>query len=317
MQATPVTPVRQSSRSNLCGCFSQSVWDPVTNGEEWLFLLDLLPEEDQKQVELFRFKDDQKRALLSRLLQRRCVNVALGVPWNKVRIKRTKAKKPFVVGAPARPHAPNFNFNVSHEGNYVVLASEPVCIVGVDVAAPQQIRAARPAAGGVKPASSMEDLQQTFQRQFTAHEWEVINGAGHTTEEKEDEFRRHWSLKEALVKARGDGLGFALGKADFRFDDQDRNSARVLMEGRPQQRWRFTLQELGNGHWVSVARGPPEDIVDAWQEFSATLLYPCTAEPEFQAALDAPSPPFSVLRVIDLLPEGLRAAYLDTGADAL
>jgi len=31
------------------------------------------------------------------------------------------------------------------------------------------------------------------------------------------------------------------------------------------RRWRFVLQELGNGHWVSVARGPPEDIVDAWQ----------------------------------------------------
>lgn len=56
------------------------------------------------------------------------------------------------------------------QGDYVVLASEPVCIVGVDVAAPQQIRAARPAAGGVKRASSMEDLQQTFQRQFTALE---------------------------------------------------------------------------------------------------------------------------------------------------
>ena len=36
-------------------------------------------------------------------------------------------------------------------------------------------------------------------------------------------------------------------------------------------RWRFVLQELGNGHWVSVARGPPEDIVDAWQ-----VLIGCT-----------------------------------------
>jgi 4'-phosphopantetheinyl transferase len=36
--------------------------------------------------------------------------------------------------------APNFNFNVSHEGEFVVLASEPVCIVGVDVAAPGQLR---------------------------------------------------------------------------------------------------------------------------------------------------------------------------------
>ena len=36
-----------------------------------------------------------------------------------------------------------------------------------------------------------------------------------------------------------------------------------------------------------------------------------------QAALDAPSPCFSMLRVIDLLPERLRAAYLETGAEAL
>lgn len=27
-------------------------------------------------------------------------------------------------------------------------------------------------------------------------QWETINGAGQTTKEKEDEFRRHWSLKE-------------------------------------------------------------------------------------------------------------------------
>ena len=36
-----------------------------------------------------------------------------------------------------------------------------------------------------------------------------------------------------------------------------------------------------------------------------------------QAALDAPSPCFSMLRVIDLLPESLRATYLETGAEAL
>jgi len=36
-----------------------------------------------------------------------------------------------------------------------------------------------------------------------------------------------------------------------------------------------------------------------------------------QAALDAPSPPFSMLRIVDLLPEELRAAYRETGADAV
>ena len=153
------------------------------------------------------------------------------------------------------------------QGDYVVLASEPVCIVGVDVAAPQQVRGARGAAGGARRGGAIEDLQQVFQQQFTAREarpcggvgvwkyvettyqeltrptsscwlgtpladlscrkcealrnspgtqpqhthavlqiekvsmsdclrqWDMIN-AGATAGEKEDEFRRHWSLKE-------------------------------------------------------------------------------------------------------------------------
>ena len=36
-------------------------------------------------------------------------------------------------------------------------------------------------------------------------------------------------------------------------------------------RWRFYLQELGDGHWISVSRGPPEDIVDAWGDFTDSL----------------------------------------------
>ena len=38
------------------------------------------------------------------------------------------------------------------------------------------------------------------------------------------------------MKARGDGLGFDLGKAEFRFSGHDRNSACVLIDGRPQPR---------------------------------------------------------------------------------
>ncbi len=29
-------------------------------------------------------------------------------------------------------------------------------------------------------------------------------------------------------------------------------------------RWRFAIQMLGEQHVVSVALGPPEDVVDAW-----------------------------------------------------
>ena len=47
-------------------------------------------------------------------------------------------------------------------------------------------------------------------------------------------------------------------------------------------RWRFFLQELTDGHWVSVARGPPENIVDAWREFTGTLQEPDIPGAKFQ-----------------------------------
>ena len=68
------------------------------------------------QVTQFRFQDDRKRALLSQLLQRKCITTALGVHWSHVEIRRTKGKKPWVVCDDVeKDHAPNFNFNVSHE----------------------------------------------------------------------------------------------------------------------------------------------------------------------------------------------------------
>ena len=67
-------------------------------------------------MEAFRFKDDQKRALVSRLLQRQCVSAAMSLSWESVQIKRTKGRKPFVMNKTMdRSGAPNFNFNVSHE----------------------------------------------------------------------------------------------------------------------------------------------------------------------------------------------------------
>lgn len=57
---------------------------------------------------------DQHRALASRLLQRCCVCIALGVKWNDVILAQTKARKPFTTNTKP-PSAPNFNFNVSHE----------------------------------------------------------------------------------------------------------------------------------------------------------------------------------------------------------
>ena len=57
----------------------------------------------------------------------------------------------------------------SRQGDFVVLASEPVCICGVDVAAPQQLRARNS-----QHKMSMAELRSIFSRQFT--DYEVCEG---------------------------------------------------------------------------------------------------------------------------------------------
>lgn len=125
-----------------------------------------------------RQRADQKRALVARLLVRACIHRALGLKWGQFEVKRTRGKKPFVATEHDRKEeAPNFNFNVAHEvrrsssrlaapcllasvghaaelpdlqGDYVVLAAEPLCLCGVDVAAPDTARGQKQTLRGIK-----------------------------------------------------------------------------------------------------------------------------------------------------------------------
>ncbi len=89
-------------------------------------------------------QEDKKRALVSRLLQRKavletCVSSGVVKTYADARIRLTKGRKPYTVNVkPA--DAPNWNFNVSHEGHFTALASEPFCVCGLDVSAPRQLR---------------------------------------------------------------------------------------------------------------------------------------------------------------------------------
>ena len=104
---------------------------------EFDFLLDLLGADEAPQVRRFKFEADQKRALVSRLLQRAAISRVLGIPWADIIIKRTKGQKPFLATPHSVPWAPNFNYNVSHEGSYVALATENLCIAGTPLPPPQ------------------------------------------------------------------------------------------------------------------------------------------------------------------------------------
>ncbi len=116
---------------------------------------------------------------------------------------RSPKGRPYFTGGGGQ----DWDFNVSHQGSFVVLAAErddrrsdgAPLQVGVDV---------------MKLTSPQEDLNRFFRlmrRQFTSAEWEQIR----REEEQLKTFYRHWCLKESFVKADGRGLNWELQRLSF------------------------------------------------------------------------------------------------------
>lgn len=62
---------------------------------------------------------------------------------------------------------PNFNFNVSHHGDYVAIASEPLCLVGLDIVSYD-----------IPPKETVLEFIQNFSSYFSSLEWDNIVNAG-------------------------------------------------------------------------------------------------------------------------------------------
>lgn len=297
-------------------------WKPEggDTGTEFRFLLSLIPERHERAAVMnYVFLADRKRALLSRLLSRRAAAEVLGLSsFATLDISRTKGQKPFLRSprpSPKQRHLANWNFNISHEGDWVVLASEPICVCGVDVAAPADVR-------GDPNVNVLTD----FADQLTRDEWLEIYRHKESADQTIPEglrgyeaFQRRWSAKEAFVKARGDGLDFPLNRAGFHFEAMEGSAGASMgiltLDGSVEGRWSFFQHCLGGSHWVTVARGPTEDVLDAHGSFLETFARPtCTMSgPDLRRELHRESPPFVTLPVSFLVPGDAKAAYLAAG----
>jgi len=295
-------------------------WRPSgdADGQEFQFLLNLIPEEDErKAVMRFRFLEDKKRALVSRLLIRQASASALNLAsFKNIKIKRTKGQKPFLAEPlPSDPEAPNWNANCSHEGSWVVLASEPKCVAGIDVA---ELRRTNKFGAPIA-------FHDVFKENLTPKEWDYVKTHGPDADMEYEAFSRFWSAKEAFVKARGDGIVYPLGKAEFHWtplegcEDKSAYDGSVAIEGQHSPKWRFVQHRMpcsdpnDSPHWTTVGRGPLSEIVDAHGEFTQTLRKRSFTAQEWTEILQEDSPHFDVLPVAALVPQDHMSDYVKAG----
>lgn len=265
-----------------------SEWNPSPH--DFSLAMSVLPQDQHSSITRFVKMEDQKRALVSRLLQYTLVHEVFGIPFDEIIIKRTLEGKPFLECDKANVGFPNFNFNASHHGDYVAIASEPICLVGLDIVS-----------HFTPDKETVPEFIQNFESYFSSVEWDNIVNAG-TSDEMLMEFYRYWCVKEAFVKAIGTGVGYKLDCIEIHHKDW--TSIHVKVYGKEMKGWKFWLFNLGRSHLVSVVRGHPRNAADNYRK---TLKQTQFDEEEYNFGLQLPNGSFMLRTVEQLISLSFRA----------
>ncbi|KAL4229965.1 hypothetical protein ACF0H5_010355 [Mactra antiquata] len=180
---------------------------------------------------------------------RRMLHRVTKIPYNEITLGRTEKGKPYLLNTVEDIYK-DLSFNVSHHGDYVVLAAEVNTAVGIDT-----MKLEKPAA-----AKTLSEYFRIMRRQFTTDEWSQIE-SGQTDEEKLCTYYRLWCLKESYVKLLGIGIGFEVIRLNFNLidklteDGQTSCMTTLKVDDIPVNDWIFE-EMLMDHHWITVALRP-------------------------------------------------------------
>lgn len=180
-----------------------------------------------------------------------------------------------------------FQFNISHSGDYCVLAADSnTSKLGIDIMKIEY-------SGGM---NRINDFFRIMHRQFSESEWKYIQVAS-SDHSKLARFIRLWSLKESLVKAEGSGIVFPLSKISFTCPTGLTSpiqkilfNSSVAINERPLLDWQFEESMIDRMHYVSVAKTKEK----------VTEMTTCATSQTEESSLH-----FKLLSVQDLLADAL------------
>ncbi|KAI9090310.1 4'-phosphopantetheinyl transferase superfamily [Phlyctochytrium arcticum] len=221
--------------------FNVSNWDP--DPVLLSMLTSKLPPTERSRIKEFRFPIDGCRALLGQILIRVAILVLLDdqhLQWDDIDVQRTEFGKPYL----ARPEGTNVQFNLSHHGDWIIIAAGFGAPLGVDVAKVE-----------LAPSDTITSFFDMFDEYFTRTEWAYIRGRGY-------------------VKALGLGLGLELRRIEFTiagpdesggagdtFEQITENLAKTMVtvsqDGIPQSGFYFAISYLDSVHPAALCRQEP------------------------------------------------------------
>lgn len=196
----------------------------------------ILTNEELNRNARYRFERDRHRDLIARALVRTSLAESIGIEPEAIEFELGENGKPLLKDHP-------FFFNLSHSGDFIVLAIAKHR-VGLDVE-------------NISRDVNSEAISERF---FTVAEIEDIVSCNEF--EKKDRFFDYWTLKEAYMKARGEGIrlglsnfGFTLAKPAISLYVNDEIEENV-------SNWQFRCMTPYDDCRLSLALNTPEKNID-------------------------------------------------------
>jgi 4'-phosphopantetheinyl transferase len=190
----------------------------------------------------FHFEEDRRRHLIGRGVLRMLLGRYLDLAPQDVRFETAAAGKPYLASSQKQ-----LQFNVSHSGEYVLMAIADGRAVGIDV---EQIH-------------DDFDIRQVAAHFFSPNEQrdlEMLTGRARI-----EAFFACWTRKEAYVKARGAGLSFPLDQFDVSLRPGE--PARLIAT-RPDpaeaMRWQISGLDVADGYKAALVLEGQGGMLRLW-----------------------------------------------------
>jgi 4'-phosphopantetheinyl transferase len=210
---------------------------------EYTKLLEKLDQKEKERIKRFKFFIDSKRSLSGLLIAKKEIIKEFLINEEDLKFERTKYNKPIFINEKIK----NFDFNISHSGDYVVYGQIKDNIIGVDVER-------------ITKRNSLYDFLKYLQDCFTDYEWFQITETSNWQncddyeEEKQkgilNRFYINWTLKESFIKAIGKGLNYELKKLEFRINGDD---TKLYIDNEEEKAWNFYYYFIDDEHVCSIA----------------------------------------------------------------
>jgi 4'-phosphopantetheinyl transferase len=243
---------RVSMNADRCKMSSSKTWLPETAPGllyVWLVKLteiaekpllqryaDLLSLQERGRWQRFVFAKDRHRDLVTRALVRTTLSRFSSVEPPDWRFVDNGYGRPMV--DPRHAGVPSLSFNISHAGDWTVMAVGHALDLGVDI---EDCRRGAPL-----------DLADRYFARSEAADLSRL-----PAEEQPSRFFELWTLKESYIKARGLGLSIPLDS--FAFDLREKGSVALACDHSCDENpsaWRFELVRPDSGHVVSLCFRP-------------------------------------------------------------